>query len=290
MKIKKLNSSLPGGISFIILSWNSSNYLRRCIDSVLSKCDEETVSFEIIIVDNGSIDDSRTIIEGFKRKYPISLRSIYLKKNMGTTYSRNRAWEMANNDYVCILDSDTEIKKGSLSDILELLSVNPEIGMIVPELVLPDGGVQNSVKKFPTLYGKLLKACKVIMGLPTSNIDFYEDFPFRANTFVETAISACWFVRRDLFFEVGPLDEKIFYSPEDLDYCARVWKKGFDIIYYPSFSVLHHTQQISHRKPISQHSISHFFGLLYFFRKHGGWVGTKRLTGKVKRGYFSSTN
>jgi GT2 family glycosyltransferase len=72
--------------------------------------------------------------------------------------------------------------------------------------------------------------------------------------------------------KVGYLDEKIFYSPEDIDYALRVWLAGYCVLYYPALTVLHHTQQITHKKPLSKTSISHFFGLVYYYRQHGGWI------------------
>jgi GT2 family glycosyltransferase len=110
------------------------------------------------------------------------------------------------------------------------------------------------------------------LGIHINQSDFYEEFPFVAETVVDSAISACWFFRKELCDDIGYLDEKIFYSPEDLDYCLRVYLSGKINVYHPYFEVLHHTQQISHRKPFSMVSFSHFAGLLYYYKKHGGWV------------------
>nr|MDA8085749.1 hypothetical protein [Nitrospiraceae bacterium] len=91
---------------------------------------------------------------------------------------------------------------------------------------------------------------------------------FDGDTDVETAISACWFLRRDTFLEIGPLDERIFYAPEDVDYCLRIRKSGKRILYCTDLTVLHHTQQITHKKLLGRHALSHFYGLLYYFAKH----------------------
>ncbi|MHB9028530.1 MAG: glycosyltransferase family 2 protein, partial [Candidatus Latescibacterota bacterium] len=71
------------------------------------------------------------------------------------------------------------------------------------------------------------------------------------------------------------------YSPEDVDYCIRTWKKGKRIVYYPEFTVLHHVQRITHKKFFSRIAFSHFFGLLYYFLKHR-YVTAPRL--KHRRG------
>jgi hypothetical protein len=97
---------------------------------------------------------------------------------------------------------------------------------------------------------------------------------------VQSAISCCWFFRRELFERLGPLDERIFYAPEDVDYCLRSWKKGRAVVYFPFLKVLHHTQQISHKKPLSKTALSHFKGLLYYLTKHGYWFSRKRIEQK----------
>jgi GT2 family glycosyltransferase len=117
----------------------------------------------------------------------------------------------------------------------------------------------------------------LVTNIKTQNTDFYQEFPFKTERDVDTAISACWFIRREHWDKVGDLDEMIFYAPEDLDYSVRVWKAGFRILYYPQFTVLHHTQQITHRKPLSSSSLSHVRGLLYYYLKHGGWFIRPRI-------------
>lgn len=264
-------------LSFIILTWNSERFLQSCFESIISKCDREKLSYEIIVIDNGSTDNSSTIFDAFQSRFPESFHCIALGKNRGTTYSRNRGLQKACGRIVCILDSDTEFGEGSLRQIVDRLDHEKRIGIIAPRLILPDGTIQNSVKKFPSFRQKLIKVLKVVFGGKMFDFDFYTDFPFSKERMVDTAISACWFFRKELLDEIGYLDEKIFYSPEDLDYSVRVRKSGKDIVYYPYFKVLHHTQQISHKKPFSWVSLNHFLGLLYYYKKHGGWFSTTGL-------------
>ena len=267
-------------ISFIILSWNSEKYIANCFDSIISACREEGIKYEIIVIDNGSKDRSLEIINKYSRQQPDSFKKIVLNKNRGTTYTRNLGLKKASGGYICILDSDTEIREGSLSKLLGTLDGDKRIGMIVPKLILNDGSVQNSVKKFPVFWHKISKLPTTFFNIKVRNFDFYENFPFESETPVDSAISACWFFKRDLLFQVGLLDENIFYAPEDLDYCLRVWNAGKKILYYPKVIILHHTQQISHKKPLSKTAISHFFGLLYYYRKHGGWFTKCKRVGK----------
>jgi GT2 family glycosyltransferase len=258
-------------VSFIILTWNSERHLERCFSSIFQKCAEEEITFEVLVIDNGSTDGSVSILRRYESEYP-SFKVIALQHNRGTTFTRNLGLKQATGRYICVLDSDTELCSGSLSAACKVLAARPEAGMIAPRLLLPDGSVQNSVKRFPSLWHKLIKVPRILFGINTPNADFYANFPFDRDRVVDSAISACWILKRELLDEVGYLDERIFYSPEDLDYSFRVRKAGYRIIYYPALTVLHHTQQISHRKPFSKVSMSHLNGLIYYYKKHGGWL------------------
>jgi GT2 family glycosyltransferase len=258
-------------LSFIILSMNSEKYLDRCFKSIISRCSNENLSYEIIVIDNGSTDSSLNILKHYSEIYPYNFRSIFFTRNMGTTHTRNIGLKKALGKYICILDSDTQIIEGSFCDVFQILDSDPNISIVAPRLMLADGQIQKSIKKFPTFWHKILKLPQALFAIKLKDFDFYSDFPFRSKRPVESAISACWFFRKDLILNVGYLDENIFYSPEDIEYCMRIYKLGMKIIYFPDFVVLHDTQQISHRDPFSILSIKHFFGLIYYFKKHGGW-------------------
>jgi len=273
--LKKLQSN--PSISFIILTWNSERFLQDCFTSIINKCRQENLSFEVIVIDNGSQDDSAKVVERYEKNNANHFILISLESNRGTTYPRNLGLKQARGGYLCILDSDTELGVGRLTEVINRLSSDIRVGMIAPRLLLPDGTIQNSVKRFPTMLNKLMKLPRIVCGVCTKNSDFYEGFPFREEREVDTAISACWFFRKELLQKVGYLDEKIFYAPEDLDYSLRVWQVGCSLLYFPAFTVLHHTQQITHKKPFSRTSLSHFWGLLYYYWKHGGWLVRPRV-------------
>ena len=257
-------------ISFVILSWNSERFLEKCFDSIIAKCKAEALPIEIFLIDNGSSDGSREIVDQFEERYPEIIKKIYLDKNMGTTYPRNLGSKQAKGKYICILDSDTELLEGTFKELFDIFDNNEDIGMIVCQLILRDRSIQVSVKKFPAFIQKLSKLSTIFLGR-NSVSGYYTDFPFESKREVDTAISAFWLYRRELHASVGYLDENIFYAPEDLDYCVRIWKAGYRILYNPNFKVFHDTQQISHKSPFSRIAFSHFMGLIYYYRKHGGW-------------------
>ena len=95
-----------------------------------------------------------------------------------------------------------------------------------------------------------------------------EELQSNSITDVDYAISAFWLFHRSLLDKVGLLDEKIFYAPEDVDFCLRIWKAGYRIVYQPSACIIHHTQEISRGWKLNSAKINHLKGLVYFFIKH----------------------
>ena len=253
-------------ISFIIISWNSEKTIEMCLTSIEKKCREEKIDYEVLMVDNGSLDSTIDIINKKSEEMPIDLTR--LQKNRGTTYTRNIALKKCKGNIICILDSDAAFLQGNLREIISMLLSDYSIGIIAPQLVESGGNIQTSARKFPSVFGKISRIPKILFKLAVREYDVYNSFPFSDITEVDCAISACWFFRRELLDEIGYLDERIFYSPEDVDYCLRARKKGKKIVYYPHFSVLHQTQQITHKKFFSGIAISHLFGLIYYFYKH----------------------
>ena len=265
-------------ISFIILTWNSEQFIEQCLLSISKSCQKDEISnYEVIVIDNNSTDMTKEIIKNTTMGNAKRIELIELERNYGTTKTRNMGLQKSLGEYICVLDSDAEIKNINYNYIFSYLDENPDVGIVAPKLIYPNGDIQVSVKKFPTLSDKMKRLLKVFANRDLKHSDYYSDFPFNQLREVETAISAFWIFRRETISAVGLLDEKIFYSPEDVDYCLRVWKAGKKVVYCPFFEILHHTQQISHHKPFSKVSLSHFAGLLYYFWKHGYCFSRRKL-------------
>jgi GT2 family glycosyltransferase len=263
-------------LTFLILTWNSQRDIEECINSIVDCCTQDAVEFKITVVDNGSTDATPEILARLDRNDD-RIHTTCLPKNIGTTRPRNAVLKKLDAEFVCILDADTKIVDGSIKSLLDYLKQNKDVGLVAPKLILRDGSVQNSVKKFPTLTEKILKGLSAT-GVVKYNVnDFYEEFPFETIKAVDTAISACWIIPTSLLKTIGYLDEKIFYSPEDIDFSLRVWKSGKKLVYYPEFTVLHKTQQISHARPLGKIALTHLWGLIYYFAKHKYWLSRTKI-------------
>ncbi|MBU1087116.1 MAG: glycosyltransferase, partial [Candidatus Omnitrophica bacterium] len=213
-------------ISFVILTWNSQSMIERCVKTFAKSIEQSNIEAEFILVDNGSMDKTVDILTNIVLpNLPECCRGevIKLSKNMGTTKSRNIALRKINASFCVVCDSDTEFLRGDWRQAINLLKNNESIGILAAHLYYGDNTTQQSVKKFPTLIDKILKLRKPFFRMMESTTDYYKDFTWEKSREVDTAISAFWMFRNDLIDTVGLLDEKIYYSPEDIDFCLRVW-------------------------------------------------------------------
>ena len=252
-------------VSCILLTWNSEKHLKESLSALINELNESRCSFKIFIVDNGSKDKTSEILTEFKNRYPENILPIYLHKNTGTTYSRNLALKKAKGFFIVILDSDVVVTKGALRTLIEFLGHNERVGLVVPKIVYQNGGLQKSTDRFPTVFTKLTRYffLRLMEKRESTGVQCTEPYE------VDYAISAMWILRREVLEKVGLLDEKIFYAPEDVDYCLRIWRAGYKVNYHPGAIIIHHTQEISRNFRINNAFISHMRGLAYYFRKHG---------------------
>lgn len=251
-------------LSFVILTWNSERYIENCLHAVFNVVAARREQVEIFVVDNGSQDATVALLHALQAKHPEQLWPIFLEKNTGTTYSRNLALKQANGEYLCIMDSDVEISAGVLERLIQTLADNPQIGLAVPKLCYPNGHLQKSTDGFPTITTKLVR----YFFLKTIEARERKRQQAEGVHEVDYAISAMWLLRREVLETVGFLDEKIFYAPEDVDYCLRIWQAGYTIVYNPNVACIHHTQEISRGLKLNKALLSHIYGLAYYFWKH----------------------
>jgi len=218
-------------ISFIIVSFNTKEFLEKCLNSLEKSQEDFWKHNEIIVVDNNSQDESTEMV---KRKFS-KVNLIENKENFGFSKANNQGIKMAKGEYVFLLNSDTEIGKESLSEMIEFIKKNPQTGILAPRLLNPDGSIQDSVFYFPTIGGAIKQYWLGESGC------FGKYAPQTSNTMeVEAVVGAAMLIPKKIINHIGLLDENYFMYFEDLDYCCRVKTAGYKILYYPGFQVTHY--------------------------------------------------
>lgn len=250
-------------VSCVMLTWNSESYIERSLRSLMA--DLSTLRHEIFVVDNGSQDRTTTILREFEQRHPGAVVPLYLDRNTGTTHSRNLAFKRAQGRFICVLDSDVEVSSGAIERLINVLERDSRTGLAAPKLVYPNGNLQKSTDVFPTIATKI-KRYFFLRWIEKRERD--QRVQRTDPVEVDYAISAMWLFKREVLDRVGLLDERILYSPEDVDYCLRIRKAGWRIVYDPSAVCVHHTQEISRGFRLNQATVRHVQGLCYYFRKH----------------------
>lgn len=254
--------------SFIILAWNSEKYIESCLRSVLAL---ECARLDVQIIDNGSVDCTPDIIAKLAKEDE-RIHPIYEPTNLGTTVSRNRALNRIpiDTDYVCVLDSDTIVNQHAFEEMADILNCDSSIGVVGPTMKNASGKTQLSGRNFPTLGIKLGKACPFNAFASRAEKAEIPRTPI-VNKLqdVDYLLSACWLMPKESFDMVGLFDERIFYSPEDVDWCLRCHQAGLRVVRAYEPCIVHEYQRLSHKRIISKTNIEHVKGLVHFFFKHG---------------------
>ena len=264
-------------VSAVVLSYNSVLYLERCVRNLVNALQASDEEDEIWVVENGSSDNSAELLKDLEKEFPKILHPIYCDQNYGTTKARNMVLRQCTGRYLLLLDSDAEILVETLEKLIEVIDRDPICGIVAPRLIYPDGRQQISTDVFPTIGQKLRR----FFALKLMEEVFNQQPPTSELQIVDYATSAVWMFPRKVLMEVGYLDENIFYSPEDVDYCIRVWAAGYRIVYDPSVYAIHAAQELSRGRIISRFTVSHALGLLYLFRKHRYALSRKRLYERI---------
>jgi hypothetical protein len=250
-------------LSIVIICWNDLRVIRDCLRSVYEGT--HVTDFEVIISDNGSVDDS---VEFVRRHYP-KVRVVENQQNLGFARGNNAGIRAARGEYVLILNPDTIIHDGSLDKLVEFADRHPEAGAFGCRVLNPDGTYQVSARLFPTVWRYWVSA----LGLSkVSSLFIYEEYPrWRGDTErpVDWQSGCCVMFRGDLLKELGGFDEQFFYHFEEVDLCRRVWNADRPILFTPKAVITHLGGQSVGRFPVRFEIEKHRSRYRYFYKHFG---------------------
>jgi len=250
-------------LSIIILNYKQKGLVKQCIKGIVTT--QPNLDYEIIVVDNNSDDNCLEMVKNIFKdnlknneiqpELPIinkleipPIETIQSKSNDGFAVGNNLGIKQVKGEYVMILNPDIAVVPGALEKMVNFMQENQQVGIIGPRLINPDGSVQYSCRRFPSLMtplyrrtflGKLLFAKKPL-------IDYLmKDFDHEEKIEVDWLFGACLLIRKSVMDKVGLFDERFFMYFEDLDLCRRVWQAGFKIIYFAKVEMVHYHQRLS---------------------------------------------
>ncbi|EZH75972.1 hypothetical protein ATO12_04060 [Aquimarina atlantica] len=216
-------------IAVVILNWNGKSLLEQFLPSVIKNSKEAT----IYLADNASTDDSVAFVTTI---FP-EVKIIQNKVNGGYAKGYNDALSKIEADVFCLLNSDVEVTKDWLVPIRETFKSRTKVAAIQPKILDYKkkthfeyaGAAGGYIDKlgYPYCRGRIFDTLEEDNGQ-------YDD-----TTTIFWASGACMFIRKQVFEEVGKLDEDFFAHQEEIDLCWRVHSNGYTILYEGSSTIYH---------------------------------------------------
>ncbi|MFH1259984.1 MAG: glycosyltransferase family 2 protein [Elusimicrobiota bacterium] len=220
-------------VSIVIVNYNTGELLKNCLDSISSNLSYS--SYEIIVVDNNSADGSREMLS----VYP-GIKPIFNGQNLGFGRANNRGIKIARGDYVLLLNSDTIVLPKSIDQVVNYLDNNPSVGVLGPRLVGKDRKIKQMSWVFlPSFFWEFVQKIFSPKNIKLSLVRVIVDLIQRKEREVPSVAGASMFIRRKVFEEAGFLDENLFLYFEEPDFCLRVKKKGWKVVFYPAAEIIH---------------------------------------------------
>lgn len=253
-------------LSIIIVSWNVAALLKACLDSIL-QANNAPYNIEIIVVDSDSSDET---VELLKHDYP-QVKLLAQTENLGFTRCNNIGLAAAKGRNLMLLNPDTEVIEDALPQMIAYLDNNPTVGIIGPHTLNTDGTHQSTRRRFPSLAVALFESTWLQPFAPKSLLSRYyvREVEDGATTDVDWVQGSALMARREVYAQVGGLDEGYVMYSEEMDWCRRAKDVNWRVVYLGSAKITHHggksTQQATARKHI------HFqeSKLRYFHKYHG---------------------
>ena len=248
-------------LSIILVSWNTKKYLLDCTGLIFQKGLFDR--WEVIIVDNGSQDGSGVEV---KRTFP-DVHLIQNDRNLGFAKAVNQGLQKASGKYVLLLNPDTQVKNGSIEQLVLFMEGCSDAGVAGAQLLNADGSKQNSIANFPSLATELLNKSLLRWLCPKKFLGKERDYSEPVE--VDSVIGACMMVRREAVDQIGFMDEDYFLFLEETDWCYRMKRAGWKVYHVPQAKV-YHFQGKSAEKEKERAKVEYFRSRYYFFKKNRG--------------------
>lgn len=239
-------------LSIIVVNFNTKKLLQDCLESIFQQT--RGIKFEVIVVDNASKDGSAAMV---KKAFPQAVL-IQNKQNRGFAQANNQGIRKAKGEYLLLLNSDTKVINNALKKLVDFARTKPDLGVVGPRLLNRDGSHQPSTAPFLTLPVALV-------WLVTGDRLIYSS-PQKTRQ-ADWVMGSALMVKNQALKKAGLLDEKFFMYVEEVEWCYRIKKAGWQVWFYPGAKIFHLVRGSSPEG--KQRAVLGIYqNLLYFYRKH----------------------
>lgn len=262
-------------VSIVIVSFNTKKLIVDCIKSIKSATNN--LDYEIIVVDNNSVDNSLEAIRKLKYK---NISFIENKDNRGFAKANNQGISLAKGKYILLLNSDTYITSNVISDVVGWMDKHEKVGIASCSLLNKDLTMQGSGGFFPTplrvfMWMFFLDDIPGMDSLvkpfhPMHTRSLYKNESYFNKTQSQDWVTGAFFlIREQVIEQVGAFDEDFFMYTEEVELCYRAKLAGWKVMLLPEWSIIHYGQASGSSEFAT---LSEWKGIRLFYQKHYSFI------------------
>lgn len=252
-------------LSIVIVSWNVRRLLCQCLASIDQH--SQDLRLQVIVVDSGSVDGTAEIVA---QQYPWVLL-LAQEDNVGFPRGNNIGMRHALGRNILLLNPDTIVVNRALQSMVAFMDEHHDVGVVGPCIRFPDGTLQSSRRRFPTVVTAFFESTWLEPWAPSRLLRTYkvQDLGDQETGDVDWVMGAAMMVRREIIAQVGMMDEAYFMYSEELDWCRRIKAHGWRVVYFADAEIIHHEGKSSEQAVTARH-INFQRAKLRYFRKYYG--------------------
>jgi len=254
-------------VSIIVINYNSTQYTINCVNSIL-KFTDNTIDYEIIVVDNNSEPDEKTKLLNLTENAKIKI--VYSKINLGFAGGNMLGVQHAQGNYYLFINNDSVLLKDCIKEFYNYCIKNTNTGIVSSYTKSEEGDLQFNYSHFPTISSKYF-------GVSISKLFNNVNYPPKVNTYtapfnVDLVGGALMFVNAEIFAKLGGFDTTFFLYCEEEDLALRITKAGYNVTIIPDITVQHFGSKSTEKSLAIKKEF--YISFFYFYRKHYGLFKT----------------
>lgn len=245
-------------LSIIIVHYQVADLLRNCLHSIEEYL--QNIDYEVIVIDNCSPDASwKNLISEFPKVVFISSTC-----NDGFAKANNKAVHIAQGEYILLLNPDTEIEGAYFEEILNFADAQKKMGCLGLRMHDAKGNfLPESKRSVPNLINSFEKLFLPFFSRKSKKKNYYRnDISETEIAEIEVITGAFLLIKKQVYLEVGGLDERYFMYGEDVDLCYTLLRKSYKNFYYGKYAILHYKGESTVKDEIY---LKRFYGAMQIF-------------------------
>lgn len=257
-------------VSCILINYNSSEYTKSCVNSILTRTNPK-LSIEIIIIDNASEKEDANLLQ--KELDVINDRRVkFYKSNINTGFGAGNmlGFHYASpSKYTAFINNDCEIESDVLSQLFALMNQNESIGVCSPQMYDTERKFTPTIGTFPSITKEVFGRSFLEKMFPKKHLK--KHVRYTNPTKVDLVIGSFMFFRTEDFCKIGGFDTNLFLYFEEADICYRLTKINKSVYLFPSISYVHHISKSTGSNKSLLIQKEFYISLLYIIRKNNGY-------------------